>query len=81
MIFDLLQQTIEEALTGRQDRHGWGNGLFNRILSLSADLRGEVGERLPERVLIDAGVESVTREGGLNRTDKHWDIRTNQYGC
>lgn len=76
MINDRLCTITAQVLSARKDKHGWDKGLFADILLLSADERGEVGERLIESLLSDAGVEGVTRSGALDRTQKHWDIRT-----
>ena len=76
MINDLLKQMIETALSERKDKHGWSSGLFSRIHLLTPDQRGELGEKLLEQALHSAGVKDVTREGALDRTKKHWDIRT-----
>jgi len=76
MIDDLLTGLIRATLRERKDRHGWDDGLFADILKLSIDQRGKVGEQLIEAALRKAGVPEVTRAGKLDRTHKHWDIRT-----
>ena len=76
MINNLLGRIIVDMLENRDDKHGWNRGAFRDIIRLSPDQRGEVGERLLETLLNDIGVGGVTREGPLDRTLKHWDIRT-----
>ncbi|MGR3913831.1 MAG: hypothetical protein OD918_04795 [Gammaproteobacteria bacterium] len=76
MIHEELQDVINGVLAEREDKHGWDRGLFANILLVSADQRGEIGERLIERLLKKAGVPGVTRAGKVDRTKKHWDIRT-----
>lgn len=76
MIDDLLTGLIRDTLRERQDRHGWNDGVFADILKLSIDQRGKVGEKLIETALRETGVPGVTRAGKVDRTKKHWDIRT-----
>lgn len=76
MINKLLKSLIKSTISERADKHGWEAGMFSQILKLSPDQRGEIGEALLERLLNDGGVTGVTREGALDRTLKHWDIRT-----
>lgn len=67
---------IDKAIAERKDKHGWDGGLFSRIIALQADQRGELGEKFLEHFLKKAGVKGVTRAGKIDRTNKHWDIRT-----
>ena len=76
MINDLLKSLIETTITERKDKHGWDDAFFGKIIFLAPDQRGEIGEKLLEQALNLVGVKGVTREGALNRTEKHWDIRT-----
>ena len=76
MINDILRKTIAAVVAARKDKHGWAKGLFKDIHLVAPAHRGEIGERLLERLLIDAGVSGVTRAGKIDRTKKHWDIKT-----
>ncbi len=76
MINKTLKKIIDDVIAKRKDKHGWDSGSFAKIIELSADQRGEIGERLLEHLLKEAGVSGVTRAGKVDRTEKHWDIRT-----
>jgi len=75
-IAEHLHAVIDELISQRKDKHGWDEGAFSKILTLSIDERGEAGERFIENALKEAGVKDVTRAGKIDRTEKHWDIKT-----